>query len=54
MPGKKTKSLTREITPDRIYNSVAVQKVINRVMHDGKKQVAEDLFMVACKKLPTS
>lgn len=50
MPRKKTKSLTREITPDRIYNSVAVQKVINRVMHDGKKQVAERLVYGGMQK----
>ncbi len=41
MPRKKTKSLVREVNPDRIYNSVPVQKVINRVMLDGKKQIAE-------------
>src|SRR5579871_1609824 len=41
MPRKKTKSLVREVQPDRIYNSVAVQKLINRVMLDGKKQIAE-------------
>jgi small subunit ribosomal protein S7 len=41
MPRKKTKSLIRDVEPDRIYNSVPVQKVINRVMLDGKKQIAE-------------
>lgn len=41
MPRKKTKSLVREINPDRIYNSVQIQKVINRVMLNGKKQIAE-------------
>lgn len=50
MPRKKTKSLTREIAPDRIYNSVAVQKVINRVMHDGKKQIAERLVYGGMQK----
>jgi small subunit ribosomal protein S7 len=43
MPRKKTKSLIREIKPDRVYGSVMVQKVINRVMLDGKKQTAERL-----------
>lgn len=43
MPRKKTKSLVREIKPDRLYNSVQVQRLINRVMLNGKKQVAETL-----------
>lgn len=40
---KTTKSLIREITPDRKYNSRIVQKLINRVMLDGKKTIAEGL-----------
>ena len=40
MPRKKTKALVRDVKPDRIYNSKTVAKVINRVMLDGKKQVA--------------
>lgn len=43
MPRKKTKSLIRPIQPDRLYNSVMVQRLINRVMLDGKKQLAERL-----------
>lgn len=43
MPRKKTKSLVRNIPPDRLYNSVQVQRLINRVMLDGKKQLAEQL-----------
>ncbi len=43
MPRKKTKSLIRDIQPDRLYNSVQVQRLINRVMLDGKKQIAERL-----------
>jgi small subunit ribosomal protein S7 len=41
MPRKKTKTLVRDIQPDRMYNSVQVQRFINRVMLDGKKQLAE-------------
>lgn len=41
MPRKVTKSLVRPITPDRLYNDVMVQKLINRVMLNGKKQMAE-------------
>ena len=43
MPRKKTKSLQREIAPDRKYNSVLVQKLINKMMIDGKKQLSERL-----------
>ena len=41
MPRKKTKSLQRVITPDRKYNSVLVQRLINKLMVDGKKSTAE-------------
>ncbi len=50
MPRKVTKSLVRDIQPDRLYNSVMVQKVINRVMRDGKKQVAERLVYNGMQK----
>lgn len=55
MPRKVTKALVRDIQPDRMYNNVMVQKVINRVMLDGKKQLAERLvyggMQKAAKKL---
>lgn len=41
MPRKKTKSLIRPIKPDRKYDSVLVQRLINRSMRDGKKASAE-------------
>jgi small subunit ribosomal protein S7 len=50
MPRKVTKSLVRDVQPDRIYNSVAVQKLINRVMLDGKKQLAEKLVYGGMQK----
>ena len=43
MPRKKTKSLVRDIQPDRKYDSVLVQRLINKIMLDGKKQVAEGI-----------
>lgn len=55
MPRKKTKSLVRDIQPDRVYQSVPVQRLINRVMLNGKKQLAERLvyggMQKAAKKL---
>lgn len=50
MPRKVTKTLVREIQPDRIYNSVAVQRLINRVMLNGKKQLAERLVYNGMEK----
>lgn len=50
MPRKKTKALVRDIKPDRQYNSVQVQRVINRVMRDGKKQLAERLVYEGMQK----
>jgi small subunit ribosomal protein S7 len=50
MPRKVTKSLVRDIPGDRLYNSVQVQRLINRVMHDGKKQIAERLVYDGMQK----
>lgn len=50
MPRKTTKSLVREVAPDRIYNSTQVAKLINRVMLDGKKQLAERLVYNGMQK----
>lgn len=50
MPRKKTKSLVRPIQPDRLYNSVQVQRLINRVMLDGKKQLSERLVYNGMQK----
>jgi small subunit ribosomal protein S7 len=50
MPRKVTKSLVREVPVDRIYKSTAVQKLINRVMLDGKKQLAERLVYGGMQK----
>lgn len=50
MPRKTTKSLVREVAPDRIYNSTQVTKLINRVMQDGKKQLAERLVYGGMEK----
>lgn len=41
MPRKVTKKLQRDIKPDRKYQSVLVQRLINKSMLDGKKLVAE-------------
>jgi small subunit ribosomal protein S7 len=50
MPRKVTASLVRPIQPDRLYNNVMVQKLINRVMLNGKKQIAERLVYNGMQK----
>ena len=50
MPRKVTASLVRPVEPDRQYNSVMVQKVVNRVMLNGKKQLAERLVYNGMQK----
>lgn len=50
MPRKVTKSLVRDVQPDRLYNSVQISRVINRVMRDGKKQLAERLMYTGMQK----
>lgn len=41
MPRKKTKSLKRNLPTDQRYQSVMVTRMINKVMKDGKKRLAE-------------
>ena len=41
MPRKVTKKLQRQLKPDRRYQSVLVQRLINKSMLDGKKLAAE-------------
>ena len=53
MPRKKTASLVREIPADRLYDSVQVQRFINRVMLNGKKQIAEKLVYGGMQKAAT-
>jgi small subunit ribosomal protein S7 len=55
MPRKVTVSLQRHPNPDRKYQSVLVQRLINKSMLDGKKLVAEravyEALEIAAKKL---
>jgi small subunit ribosomal protein S7 len=53
MPRKKTKSLVRDIAPDRKYKSVRVSRLINRIMLDGKKQIAETIVYTAMETSAT-
>jgi small subunit ribosomal protein S7 len=55
MPRKVTKSLQRRLSPDRKYQSVLVQRLINKSMLDGKKLASEryvyTALEIAAKKL---
>jgi small subunit ribosomal protein S7 len=55
MPRKVTKALQRRLDPDRKYQSILVQRLINKSMLDGKKLVAEravySALEIAAKKL---
>ncbi|HZJ34954.1 MAG TPA: 30S ribosomal protein S7, partial [Candidatus Angelobacter sp.] len=54
MPRKVTTSLQRKLNPDRRYQSVLVQRLINKSMLNGKKLAAEravyNALEVAAKK----
>ena len=47
MPRKVTASLQRVLSPDRRYQSVMVQRLINKSMLNGKKLVAEKAVYTA-------
>lgn len=44
---RRGKSVKRTIDPDAKFNSVLVQTLINKVMHDGKKSTAERIVYQA-------
>lgn len=44
---RSAKTPRRELLPDPIYNSRLVSRVINRVMQDGKKTIAQGLVYQA-------
>jgi small subunit ribosomal protein S7 len=50
MPRKVTKKLQRELKPDRKYQSILVQRLINKSMLDGKKLVAERAVYAALEQ----
>ena len=53
MPRKKTATLKRQLKPDMQYNSVLVQRMINKVMKEGKKRLAERLVYDALEAAAT-
>ena len=51
MPRKNGSVKKREVIPDPIYNSKLVTKLINRIMLDGKKGVAQTILYGAFDKV---
>ena|SRR5258708_4165586 len=43
----------RQVQPDKLYKSVLVTKIINNIMRDGKKTVAESLVYNAFESIKT-
>ncbi|MEJ6949587.1 30S ribosomal protein S7 [Natronospora cellulosivora (SeqCode)] len=41
---RKNRADLRKVDPDPIYNSVSVTRMINKLMLDGKKSLAESIF----------
>lgn len=53
MPRKNGSVTKRDVLPDPIYNSKLVTRLINRIMLDGKKGVAQTILYDAFKKVET-
>ena len=46
---RRNAAVKREVLPDPVYNSTIVTKVINQVMMDGKKGIAQSIVYGAIK-----
>ena len=44
---RRAAAIRREITPDAVYNNRLVTQLINKVLLDGKKSVAENIIYSA-------
>ena len=50
---RKRRAVKRDVLPDPIYKSKVVTKLINRIMLDGKKGVAEKILYEAFDQVKT-
>jgi small subunit ribosomal protein S7 len=48
---RRRRITVREVLPDPVYNSTLVEKFVNSMMWDGKKQVAQGIFYQAMDKV---
>lgn len=51
---RRRKAKKRHIFPDAIYNSTLVSLIINKILKNGKKTVAQQIFYQAMKKVEES
>lgn len=47
---RRRKAEKRKIMPDAVYNSMVVEKFINRIMYSGKKTLARKIVYTALEK----
>ena len=47
MPRRASKTHRREVMPDAVYNNRLVTQLINKILLDGKKSIAEDIVYSA-------
>ncbi len=52
MPRRRRAGSPSEILPDPVYNSTLVEKFINSMMWDGKKNTAQRIFYRAMDTHP--
>src|SRR5438270_12986357 len=50
MPRRRRAEL-REVAPDAVYNSTLVEKFVNSMMWQGKKNTAQGIFYAAMEKI---
>ncbi|MDR2685228.1 MAG: 30S ribosomal protein S7 [Rickettsiales bacterium] len=48
---RRKAAIKREILPDAVYGNLVVAKLVNAIMEDGKKEVAEKIVYGAFEKL---
>jgi len=48
---RRRRAVIREVSPDPLYNSTLVEKFVNSMMWEGKKNTAQGLFYDAMTKL---
>ena len=46
---RRNAAVKREVLPDPLYNSTLVTKIVNQVMVDGKKAIAQSIVYTAMK-----
>lgn len=48
---RRRRAVIREVSPDPLYNSTLVEKFVNSMMWQGKKNTAQGIFYDAMKTL---